>query len=317
MKRKTRNCPGGILIHCYQNTVNGNVLFYTVSDYLAFFTTLCISARRYGVRILSLCLMPDHVHQGIIAENGYQLSSYVRDYSTACSKSHNKVFHEKGHLFNRPFGSAPKFGAKKSRTLLAYIGNNPVERRLCARAEQYRWNFLAYAKGCHPFSERLVVRRASYRMRLALKEVRGHFRLLRPLSYNLLQRLFKDLDDKERNQLTDYIISMYSVIDYESAIKYYGSYEEMLIAFHSNTGSEYDIKETVDGRSDLWYGSMTNFILKKLQFRDIHDIFHLGTDEKYSLFEMLRKKSDCPAEQICKYLHLRLHKGGSLEMPAL
>ena len=197
MKLKTRRCQGGILNHCYQNTVNGNVLFYTVSDYLVCFTTLCVTARRYGIRILTLCLMPDHVHQGLIAGCSPELSSYFRDFTTSCSKSHNAVFNEKGQLFNRPFGSALKYGAKKSRTLLAYIGNNPVERRLCIKAEQYRWNFLAYAKSRNPFSEKLVVRRASYKMKLALKEIKGQFHLSKPLSYNLLQRLFKDLDEKE------------------------------------------------------------------------------------------------------------------------
>ena len=73
----------GILTHCYQNTVDGFLLFYSISDYLVYFTIFCIYAVREGIRVLSLCQMPDHVHFGITAEASRDLSSFVRDVSVA------------------------------------------------------------------------------------------------------------------------------------------------------------------------------------------------------------------------------------------
>ena len=51
------------------------------------------------------------------------------------------------------------------------------------------------------------------------------------------------LNERERSQLVDYIISVYNCIDYHFLTGCYGSYQDMLLAVNSNTGSEYDIKE--------------------------------------------------------------------------
>ena len=61
----------------------------------------------------------------------------------------------------------------------------------------------------------------------------------KPLTYIILERLFRDLENREKNQLTDYIISKYNCIDYDRLISFYGSYDKMCLAFASNQGSEY------------------------------------------------------------------------------
>ena len=42
MKNDSRKFKPGVLIHCYQNTFEGYLLFYTISDYLVYFTILCV-----------------------------------------------------------------------------------------------------------------------------------------------------------------------------------------------------------------------------------------------------------------------------------
>jgi len=295
-----------ILNHCYQRTTDGGIQFYTYSDHLYFFTLYCVLARKYGIQVLSLCQMPDHVHDSVVAGQMEDLARFKRQVNTDYTRARNSFFGLKELQWEPRFGSAPKFGEKKVRSNLVYVGNNPVERKLVKRAEEYRWNYLAYAVSNHPFSEKLVIRKARWPLQKAVREVKAQFKDGKPMNYALLQRLFGPLDREERLQLTDFIISTYNVIDYAAAIRYFGSYEEMLTAMHATTGSEHDLNEVFIGRSDAHYARMTKILLQECRLKDIHEILSFPNDEKYSLSLLLRRKTDAPVKQIAKFLHLSM-----------
>lgn len=304
MKGYNRKCYAGILNHCYQRPRNGEVLFYSVSDYLVFFTIFCVAARKRGMKVLALSLMPDHVHHSTIADQKKDLSSFVRDYTSEFVREYNVLCRRKGPLFQTPFGSAPKIGDKKARSNLIYVGNNPSERKLCSKAEDYRWTFLAYAESCHPFSEKLVLSRARTAMRRAVAAVSAQFRSGRAMTYKLLQRLFKTLENNEKEQLVDYIISLYNVIDYKEAIRFFDTYEDMIHSMHATTGSEHDINEIFVGKSDAVYSKFTRILFRDLHLKDIHDVFKLSEEKRSQLAQHLQAQTGAPAKQINKYLHL-------------
>ena len=295
----------GILNHCFQRTVDRGVLFYTKSDYLAYFTQYCIMARKYGIQVLALCQMPDHVHDSVIAGRKQNLEKFKQDTNSWYAMRWNERSGLHGALFELSFGSAPKRSDKKVCSNLVYVSNNPVERRLVKKAEDYRWNYLAYAVSDNPFSKKLVIRDARWTLLKAVKEVKAQFKAGNPLYFNQLERLFAPLDKDEVEQLTDFIIATYNCIDYEAAIKYFGSYENMLVTLHATTGGEYDIHEIFVGKSDVPYRQMTTYLLENHIVKDIHEILSLSVDEKYELFLRLRKIVDAPGELIFKFLHLR------------
>lgn len=309
MKRVNRRCLSGILNHCYQRTKRGEVLFYTVSDYLVFFMQFCVAARKRDVRVLALCLMPDHIHHSTVPMRKKDLSSFVQDYSSQFVCEFNRICRREGSLFQRPFGSAPKVGAKKGRTNLIYVWNNPVERQLCEKAEAYRWNFLAYAGSTHPFSEKLVLSHSSKAMRRAVAEVKAQFHAGHALTYHRLQCLFHVLDKKEKAQLVDFIISTYNVIDYDEAFRYFDGASDALAAAHASTGSEHDLNEVFVGKSDAVYTRLTRVIMREVRPDDIHGILSGSPEERFRLLKLLRSKTDVPTEQIAKYLHLVLCGG--------
>lgn len=305
MRGQNRFVLPDIINHSYQRTLNGNLLFYNTFDCLLFFTIFCVTQQKYpGIKVYKLCIMPDHLHNSSSASSKSELSAFTQNYTSVFAKEHNEVCHEKGNVFHSPFGSVPKKGDKMARSNLIYLDNNPVERRLSDAAEKYRWNFLAYAVSDHPFSERLVIREASSGMKRAVKQVRIMNENGRYLSYALMKKLFSHLTHKEQLQLVDFIISTYNIIDYDGAIRYFGSYEKMLEATHSVTGSEYDLNEVFVGKNDSVYAQMTQLLLKTGRFKDIHDIFFLSREDRFHLLEFLNKKTDATLEQIAKYLHL-------------
>ena len=306
MKSRRRPFIAGILSHYYQRTKEGFLLFYNSLDYLVHFTTMCILAERYNIKVLSFCQMPDHTHGGYISDDKRRAASFMRDLSMWYAKYGQAPQCRNGELFSRHYGSAVKYGDKKARTNFIYIGNNPVERRLVQKAEEYRWNYLAYAVSDHPFSEKLVVRKASYAMKQAMAEVKSTHDMDRPLSYILLRRLFKPLNGKEQNQLIDYIITTYSVIDYAAAIRFFDSYQDMIGAMHYNTGSEYDINEVFTGRSDACYAEIADWLTVNLRLKDIHDVFLMPDEKRTNLLFDIHKATGAPPAQIAKFLRLLL-----------
>lgn len=305
---KPRKIVPHALTHCYQRSVDGGILFYSFSDHLVCFTTYCLAARKHHIQVLSLCQMPDHIHDAVRAEKKSDLARFKQDTNAAVARMRNAAFQLEGPVFEKPFGSAQKFGEKSIRTNLIYIGNNPVERHLVDQAEKYRWNYLAYARSDHPFSDRVVIRNARWPLQKAVKEIKAVHGAGQAVSYAMLQRLFGNLDQKECTQLTDFIIRTYNVIDYPSAIDCFGSYDTMLQAMHATTGSEHDLHEVFTGRSDRHYARMISFLLEENMLKDIHDLLAFDTEQKCDLFGILLRKTATPPEQIAKFLHLPLDK---------
>lgn len=294
--------------HIYQRTINRFNIFYDLEDYLVYYTIFSVAARQYGVIVLGLCLMFDHIHMLIKTGVRVRMSEFVRQVTCMFVREQNNDVGRKGSLFQARFGSAPKRGLKLLRTAIAYLFNNPVEKKLCARAEEFRWNFLAYAVSSHPFSDPLIIGQASRSLKRAIKEVDLAESEDRHLRYAQLKRLLSKLNERERMQLVDHIISIYNPFDYDEIIKCYGSYEDMLTAINSNTGSEYDIKEERYKFSDMEYVRMIDILHDAAGLKDIRKVTGLAIDEKMRLLELLRKHLSCGNLPIAKFLHIHLTK---------
>lgn len=290
--------------HIYQRTINRFNIFYDLEDYLVYYTIFSIAARQYEVTILGLCLMFDHIHMLIKSDARVRMSEFVRQVTCMFAREQNNEVGRKGSLFQARFGSAPKKGLKLLRTAIAYLFNNPVEKRLCSRAEEYRWNFLAYALSPHPFSDPLILGRASLSLKRAVKEVDLAESEDRHLRYVQLKRLLSKLDEREKMQLVDHIISIYKPFDYEEVIACYGSYGDMLTAINSNTGSEYDIKEDRYRFSDIEYIRMGEILHDAEGLKELRKVTCLEMDQKMRLAELLSRRLSCGNLPIAKFLHI-------------
>jgi len=54
---------------------------------------------------------------------------------------------------------------------------------------------------------------------------------------------------------------------------------------------------------------MAAIVLRELHPEDIHDMLALSGVEKFKVFQLIRKYSMAPSEQIAKFLHLPLKRG--------
>ena len=294
----------GEVHHVYQKTKGGVVIFYSLRDYLVFFTIFCTIAEKLEVTVLALCPMPDHLHNASRFKTLEQLDKFVQVYTQCFAREWNKSRRRKGQLFQPRFGSAVKISNKQVRTTINYNNNNPVERRITLRAEEYRWNFLRYFRSKNPFSKTLVESEVSVKLRNALQEVRSLRKSGKWVRYAQLDRWMKGLSGEELQQLADYIVTTWNVIDYIGAISYYGDYDAMIRSFHDNTGSEYDINEDSDKYSDSVYSDCTKILMQEGKISSIREIPTLPSLKKLELFKFLSARTSAKPSQLNKYLHL-------------
>lgn len=301
MKKRKFSSDG--IMHVYQRTIDGFNLFYSTKDFLVFYTIVSIMAKKSGICLLGMCLMIDHVHLLIAAEDLAMMSRFIASYTSVYVREFNTRTGRHGSLFETPYGSALKLDLKRIRSAIAYLFNNPVEKQLCKKAEDYRWNFLKYYETVPETGKRHFSRK----LKRAISIVRDSYENGRYLNYALLDNLMTDLTSEEKELLTGYIITTYFPFDNRKTIGYYGSYKDMLTAINSNTGSEYDIQEKHLCKSDTQYRELLSYI-KRPGHPDIYTILKMPLKEKTALMHTLKQQTSASYVQIMKFLHIPRHR---------
>ena len=289
-------------MHIYQRTRNGFNLFYSLEDFLVFFTIVSVQVRKFGINMLGLCLMIDHIHILASAENLSQISQFISAYTSIFVKEFNEVTGRKGPLFEAKYGSALKLELKRIRSAIAYLLNNPVEKKLCTKAQDYKWNFLKYLD---PSKKRQIgsKRNLSRPLQRALTIVDDAYKKNKHLRYQLLTNLLKQLNPTEKELLSDYIITIYLPIDKKIAQKFFKSYDDMVLAVNSNTGTEYEITEAHFSKSDIQYREILQY-LKTLNITDAKSLISAPDERKVKLASQLKRFTSATTIQIKKFLHI-------------
>lgn len=306
MKNRTvkRKAPQGSFQHVYKITADTGVLFYRTVDHLVYYSIESVMSRRYKLPVLADCHMFNHTHKLSAPEDLQQLITCESNINIAFTREYNKECGRRGRLFRGPFGSAAKFTDKDKKSALLYILNNPVEKKMCARAIDDRWTFLAYYEQEYPFSVRPSLSRCRWALRNAMKLVEHEFNCGRYLRYTLLNQIFVKLNPLEREQLTDYIIQLYFFFDREACYQLFGSWEKLVDTTDNSKGKEFDVGETFEPFSDAPIREMCKIADAYHQLDSGLPLLRLPDKRKKGLARILREKTMADDVLIARFLHL-------------
>lgn len=299
--RKNRFYREGCAHHLYLKAQGGNVLFYRSEDYLFFLTLLYVLSKRYGIRIEALCIMFNHVHIFVKPVRKAVFDAFCRDLQSLFARGYNEEYRRSGNLMMLA-GFAPKITQKSILSCLVYIVNNPVTGKIVRQAQDYKWNLLAYIENEHPFSERLVKRESSSRLRKALGIIDCFHRKGQWLNYAIQRWIFSCLTNEEKRQAIDYIILKYNPQDKDSLSSRFGDYRRAVIAFNASAGAEHDINEPWED-----YSVYTKMLRTLMRSGLDHHGFRFGEMDKGDLTSLVRIFSCIPnttEEHIRRFLHL-------------
>ena len=304
MRGHLRKLPPEIFQHIYQRAIKMFIIFYSMEDRLVYYTIFSVMARNYKITVLALALMFDHVHYLIKAAGRRVYAKFIGTTTSTFVKAFNRDSGRKGPLFRKAYGNAPKRRDKDIRSCIAYNYNNSVEKRLFARAEQDRWNLLAYIDNPHPFSEPIDKKKASKKLLLSIDAADRYHKRNEYLDYPVVRKLFDGLDEVEHEQLLDYIISLYLPVDRDKLLEYYKSFEDMIIAINANTGSEYDIDEFFDPESHQDFARMLEITRNSSFAADPRSIILAPLAQKWQIAETLMRMTGGSLNHVKRFLHI-------------
>lgn len=241
--KKIRKFYPGTFQHVYNISNDSGIVFYSIIDFVVWFTVFCTYARKYDVLVLAVCAMLNHTHELAKFKSLKNMGDFERDVNSVFSLKYNRRYGQSGRLFRRDYGNAPKYSESKLFDCFIYIINNPKVKNAVESVQDYRMNLLAYANCPNPYSEPICKNRASSELLLLMSLVDGYIKAGTYIGYEFFDGVYNRLSKTEQAQAIDYIISSYNVIDYETAIEYFGSFKKMITAIESVSGSEHDIRE--------------------------------------------------------------------------
>ena len=303
-----RRFKHGAANHVYQRTINRYNIFYDHFDYIVYFTILSVVSEKYDILISGLCLMIDHIHILINARSKTILSRFVSHVTSLFVREYNSSVGRHGPLFEERFGSAPKSDKKRLLSCIIYIGNNPVEKKLCVSADEYRWNFLKYHVCRSPFSAALPKSQCSRSLRRCIGLVNAVADAGCYLNYAQMYGMFSKLNERDKEILTDHIITIYNPFD-GGILNYYDDYEQMIGAMRSTAGAEHEIKEVWHNGTDRIYHDMTDWLKKYLKRHSVRNVIVLPVERKLELAELLIRYTGARQFEVAKFLHLKFFRG--------
>ena len=304
MRGHLRKFPVDTFQHIYQQAINRFVIFFSMEDRLVYYTIFSVMARNYGITVLALTLMFDHVHFLIQAVGREIYAKFIGVMTSTFVMAYNRDSGRKGRLFRKAYGNSAKRRDKDIRTCVAYNYNNSVEKKLFTRAEQDRWNLLAYIGSPYPFSKPIDKETASKKLLRSMDAATQFHRRNAYLDYPVVRKLFDGLDDTEREQLLDFIITLYLPIDKEKLLSYYKSYDDMVLAINSNTGSEYDLDEVYDPESHQCFERMLNVVHHSSFSDNPRSILLAPAAKRWQIAEALMSRTGATLNQVKRFLHL-------------
>ncbi len=130
--------PGAL----YHVTARGNerrALYRDDADRDEYLARLAHYRRKFGFRLLSYCLMTNHIHLAVRAGQE-PLSRVMAGLHSSYAEWFNRRHDRVGHLFQGRYKAFLVQEERYLQALVRYIHRNPVEARIVRRPQDYRWS---------------------------------------------------------------------------------------------------------------------------------------------------------------------------------
>jgi len=139
MPRMARVVSPGLPHHITQRGVRRFNVFLEEADYLRYLELLACYSRRFGLGILSYCLMTNHTHVVGVPEKADSIAKTFRDCHGTYAAEFNKKYGKCGHVWQaRPYSCV--LDEYHTWAAIRYVERNPVRAGMVVRAEDYPWS---------------------------------------------------------------------------------------------------------------------------------------------------------------------------------
>lgn len=143
MGRRARIVIPDLPHHVVHRGNHSQQVFFCDDDRLEYLRILTGSARKYDVRIISFCLMDNHVHLIAVPPDKNSLGLLFRRALMLYSRYINENFDWTGHLWQGRYYSSP-MDLEYLYTAVRYVERNPVRAHMVSLPWEYPWSSAVY-----------------------------------------------------------------------------------------------------------------------------------------------------------------------------
>lgn len=141
MPRVGRKAVGGVVYHVLNRGNGKSRLFHKPEDYDAFLRILSQVKEAVPVRVLGLCLMPNHWHLLLRPAKDGDLSRFMLRLATTHVRRSIAHRHDRGgHIYQGRFKSFPVQDDLHLLTVLRYVEANPLRTNLAKSPRGWAWS---------------------------------------------------------------------------------------------------------------------------------------------------------------------------------
>lgn len=132
--------------HVTQRGVRSLPVFFEDYDRIEYLRLLKKQTERFGVQILSYCLMTNHIHLIAVPEKENSLAKAIGEAHRLYTKNTNERLGVRGYLFQGRFFSCPLDG-NHFLSAVRYVEQNPVRAAMVKSPWDYKWSSAPHRVG--------------------------------------------------------------------------------------------------------------------------------------------------------------------------
>ena len=140
MPRFPRNYTETSFFHIITQGINKSFIFNNEEDIKYYIKTMYNLTEEQKIKIIGYCIMSNHAHMLIQADNLKELSKYMQRLNTRYGIYYNKRYNRVGYVFRDRYLSEGIYNEKYFYNCLKYIFNNPVKAGICKNPKDYKYS---------------------------------------------------------------------------------------------------------------------------------------------------------------------------------
>ena len=140
MPRFPRSYVKTSFFHVITQGINKNYIFERSEDIKYYIKILYNLTKEQKVEIIAYCIMNNHAHILIKAEEIKELSKYMQRLNIKYARYYNKRYNRVGYVFRDRYKSEGIYGEEQLYNCIKYIYDNPVKAGICKQPEEYPYS---------------------------------------------------------------------------------------------------------------------------------------------------------------------------------
>ena len=140
MPRFSRESLKTSYFHVMTQGIEKRYIFNEPAEIKLYIKIMYENLKEHNIEIIAYCIMNNHAHMLIKAENIAELSKYMQRLNSKYAVYYNKIHNRVGYVFRDRFKAEGIYDEKHFYNCIKYIYDNPVKAGICSKPEQYPYS---------------------------------------------------------------------------------------------------------------------------------------------------------------------------------